>query len=94
MAEFNGSVSTTVLSKPAMNDSLPMAKVDSVMSESSTTTGPAVSPNGMKEGPAVGKVDEVRVLKLDEWKEAALSLAEAFEKDDVSHLFIARCVSY
>jgi hypothetical protein len=92
MAEFNGSIGTAVQSKPAMNDSLPMAKVDSVMSENSTTGGPAVSPNGTKEGPAARNIDEVRVLKLNEWKEAALSLAKAFEKDDVSHSFDTCCI--
>ena len=60
---------------PAMNPPT-LAKVDSVMSTMEESTD------------AVAAASDVRVLSLHEYKEAALSLAEAFREDEVSRYFV------
>lgn len=80
--------------KPTMN-SLPMEKVDSFMNDNdtiNTTTAIASAAAAAAATPAIPKPksaeSNVRVLELHEWKEAALSLAEAFKDDHVSRYFI------
>jgi hypothetical protein len=66
----------------AVNASLPMAKVDFVMNNNTTadtTTAPIKS---------TSSAANVRVVRFDEYKAAALSIAEAFEDDHVSRYFI------
>jgi hypothetical protein len=65
---------TTISTQPAMKNPPTITKVDSVMST-------------MEEYNAAVAAG-VRVLQLHEYKEAALSLAEAFKQDDVSMYFI------
>ena len=74
-----------VAEKPALS----MDRVDSVMKNESTAT------SGLKPGSAATAAagvsaggDEVRVLGLHEWKQAGLSLAEAFKDDEVSRYFV------
>lgn len=88
MAGNHTSTTTTLEQTPAMN-SLPMAKVDSVMTDD--TSGPAkpieTTPTPIKTTSPAADAN-VRILQLHEYKEAALSLAYAFEHDEVSLYFL------
>ena len=66
--------------KPTMNPPI-IRKVDSVMSNNDNK-------DNVIAAAAKTSGDGVRILELHEWKEAALSLAEAFVDDDVSKYFI------
>ncbi|KAK5165093.1 uncharacterized protein LTR77_009190 [Saxophila tyrrhenica] len=81
----NSTTIATIEQKPAMN-SLPMAKVDSVMNDdSSALTGKTTN---IVTETTLPTDSNIRVLGLHEYKEAALSLALAFEHDDVSRYFL------
>lgn len=59
----------------------------SIMGQNHTSMKPlghsSVAPAAVK-----GNVDEVRVVRLDEYKEAALCLAEAFKDDHTTHYIL------
>lgn len=87
MAGTNTSTSTIVEQKPTMN-SLPMAKVDSVMNEDGVTLASSKPTSEATIKPISSNSTEVRVLKVHEYKQAALSLAHAFKDDDTARYFL------
>ena len=73
--------------KPALK----MDRVDSVMKNDPSALKPATAATSTTTTPAAGANlggDGVRVLGLHEWKQAGLSLAEAFKDDEVSRYFV------